>query len=232
MPALETLTDTFPGTSIDTSLWSGGTGGTLSVTSGELSLTPTTGTSYAYAGAIYDLNESELVVQVTGAPSVAGSGGTVLGVVTYGSSDQNSYWMYLTRAGGSSTITLKFDSRVADIATNRFSVTWDPALHAYWRVREEGTTVYFETSADGLTYTERWSGTAVVGITTTGGEVGLFSRQSGVTGASTTSPFRIAEVNPTVVDPDPTPDTDTLLLYYIGPDGPVGPLDDYYIGPA
>jgi len=43
--------------------------------------------------------------------------------------------------------------RVNGVETDPGQVTYSAATHAYWRVRQSGTSVYWETSPDGVNYT-------------------------------------------------------------------------------
>jgi hypothetical protein len=41
---------------------------------------------------------------------------------------------------------------VGGVPTEPVSVDYDAAMHAWWRIREDGGTIYFEVSGDGVTY--------------------------------------------------------------------------------
>jgi hypothetical protein len=50
-------------------------------------------------------------------------------------------------------------SMVIKPAGSGVAITYSTSTHAYWRIREAGNTFYFDTSADGVTWTQRHSAT-------------------------------------------------------------------------
>ncbi len=57
--------------------------------------------------------------------------------------------------------TLKAQKIVAGITTDLFSVTWSSTTHKYLRIRESGGTIFFDTSTNGTSWTNRAS---IVGV--------------------------------------------------------------------
>jgi len=94
--------------------------------------------------ASYDLTACRAVVRVTGVPDPLGYAALVL----YLASDNTSY---LEIIESDAELTFKYwltgNSHV--LAT----IPYDAALHAWWRLRESGGAVYWETSADGKVFT-------------------------------------------------------------------------------
>jgi hypothetical protein len=149
-PPISTLSDTFAGTSLDTTLWSQvASAGQLSEGQGSLSLTPN---SVNGAAAIQSLAQYSLI---SSAASV-----NVVGVVNNGNDDQGFSiqldsgntldWVY-----GSGVLYAQYN--VAGVKTTATSFNYSPATHAWWRIREASGTVYWDTSPDGINWTNQAS---------------------------------------------------------------------------
>lgn len=149
MAKTETLTDNFA--TQDTGKWSWWAA--ASVSSGQLALACNNSyTGTIYSNTSYDLTASSIVVQLVQATN-AGNGGTqlVFNVSTsQAANTSNSIGFYLNNgtlyymnAGGS----------FASVGTTTYSST----THKWLRVRESGGTVYWDTSADGVSWTNRAS---------------------------------------------------------------------------
>jgi hypothetical protein len=85
--------------------------------------------------------------------------------------------------------------RVNGVETDPGQVTYSAASHAYWRVRQSGSTVSWETSADGVTYTVRASTPASnVPFSLDGVQVEFNVKAFG-TGAATAAPAKYSNLN-------------------------------------
>jgi hypothetical protein len=166
---LSTLVDFFGGTAINTSTWnaSSGSGVTLDTTLDRVSVSCTA--SYTSLGSTaWDATGSSIYVRVSPAPVGNGSTQTQL---------------QLTAAGGSNKALLMCDgggtmrAAVVTSGSTTASVTigaYDAYNHAWWRIRESAGVFYFDTSADGWTWTQQaqatysWTATAVTVLLTCG----------------------------------------------------------------
>jgi len=147
LPTISTLTSTF-----DTmpSFLDGNFGGP-SIVGGQLSV-PTIGTYAAAATATnaVALAGSSVLVQVV---TASGTSGTRQNSVKCQVDATNSVEMMLD--GGT------FHGRVTVAGANTDTAlgTYSPTSHAWWRIRESGGTVYWDASADGLTWSNLGSAT-------------------------------------------------------------------------
>jgi hypothetical protein len=135
------LVDGFDG-SVLNGLWTPqGDTQSISVSGGQLHFTPNPANP-AWAGVVsaaYDLDECAVWTRVPVLYSNATTGFTYFQLV------------------GAST-TLAFEARGGNLETkdgsNQGSTSYDPVAHRWWRIRESGSTVYFEASPDGIVWKE------------------------------------------------------------------------------
>jgi hypothetical protein len=140
----EELVDTFA-TQIDPAVW--GTYGEATWESGRLRCNSTTAYAGAYTLGSYDFRESFFLAQVVAPPAAASRETTITisGVSGYGAAfavlnSPRQLMMRRKQAANSDTF-----------------LTYDPVAHAWLRVRLTGTTLGFDTSPDGVTWTQRRS---------------------------------------------------------------------------
>jgi hypothetical protein len=145
MAKIETLKDTFD-TAINPAVW--GTYGQVSVESGRLRMNSITAYSGAYTQDRYDLRESAVAVQIAPAPfapsrefsvtvtSITGDGALMAITGQYGT-------LFMRRKQSGNTDSYG-DYNPADV---------------WFRIRMTGTTLYWETSPNGFTWTTQWSAT-------------------------------------------------------------------------
>jgi hypothetical protein len=143
--ALGELVDDFSGP-LDTSVWNVSPGATIS--GGQLVLACTS--SYSGIGSIasYDMTGSHVAVQLVSVP-IDTNGGTET-ALSFKADDSN--LLMIDKRGAN----LLCDARVGGVDTTA-TVAWDPAAMAWWRLREDSGTVYFETAPDGSTWTTQLS---------------------------------------------------------------------------
>jgi hypothetical protein len=154
-PPVASLTDTFGGTSVDTTKWTVTQNlATVTEASGSLNITPNanTGSAWGYVASVgtYTLVGSSAAVQ---AVSVVSSGGNVDNQFSL-LLDGSNYVQWLYQQG-----TLYGISIVGGVRTNVAVLTYDSVAHAWWRIRESAGTTYWETTADGSAWTQRGTAT-------------------------------------------------------------------------
>ena len=146
-----TLSDTFPGTSLNGALWD--FYGTVSLAEGIVTLTDTAYTA-SYAGikslAPYDLTDSQLEAQLVSAGTQAASTQACLQVTDSGGT--NSLTFLVTDGN------LQAQQQVAGSHSTLASAAYSAASMAWVRIREAAGITYFEYSADAKTWTALWSG--------------------------------------------------------------------------
>jgi hypothetical protein len=148
---MDTLSDTFPGTSLNSALWD--SYGTVALAEGIVTLTDVAHTAQ-YSGikslALYDLTDSQLEARLVSAGTQAASTQASLHVVDSGGS--NSLTLLVT--GGN----LQAQRQVAGSYSTLASTAYSAASMAWLRIREAAGTTYFEYTADAKTWTALWSG--------------------------------------------------------------------------
>lgn len=87
--------------------------------------------------------------------------------------------------------TLKAQTIIAGVTTDRYSATWNATTYKYWRFSELSGTVYFESSSNGTSWTTRFSMAAPFAVT-------ALSIQFGASCGNVASPgaFHVEEFNP------------------------------------
>lgn len=171
MAKIETLVDLFNQSSLNATLWgSFQSGATLSYDATGALVTlpnPTTSSTDGDIGAVstYDLTNSYIFLQGITMPSpTAGSTDAQLWIRV----DSNNWLRWVYEAG-----TLYAQYMVGGVNHTAFSVAYNATTHKYWRIREGtgagagGTagTTYWDTSTDGITWTNRASVATPITIT-------------------------------------------------------------------
>lgn len=139
MAKISTLIDDFQDNVIDTSKWTV-TGGTE--TGGRAVLTPSTSFAYWSADASYDLTASQITANIPVVTNVGTSGSLQSGFAL--ERDPNNY--IGMRVFNNELLCTK---RVAGTETQLSFTPYSATNHLYWRIRESGGNVYWETSATG-----------------------------------------------------------------------------------
>lgn len=161
-PKIQTLVDSFD-TSLDkTTKWSGSSAPVVWDTSARVKIPCTTAYSaLATPGAgSYDLTGSFVFGQFALPALGTGTRETFFEVIRGGvSNDKLS--LYVSGAN--------IAARRTNVGTNTngSSQTYSPTTHAWWRIRESAGTVFFDYSADGLTWNNLWStapGFAIINV--------------------------------------------------------------------
>lgn len=152
-PKTAELTDDF--TTADTAKWN--FNGTASVVSGQANLVP--GSSYGnsiVSTTRYDLTGSAIYARLVQTPNLGnGSNEAFLGVQIDPSNSEG-----IGYSGGN----LLMRETVANV-TSDATLTYNSVDHRYLRIRESGGTIYWDTSPDGSTWTNRRSKAAGINVT-------------------------------------------------------------------
>ena len=153
-PKMSTLQDSFPGTSVNATLWNSfpSSGGSVSVSGGLLSLTDTASTaafSVLQSVSTYDLTSSYLYVQLASAGTQATNTLALMKMQV----DANTSVQILVQNG---TIAAQHQVTGAYGALLG-SQTYSAATHKWLRIRESGGTLFYEYSADGNTWSTLYS---------------------------------------------------------------------------
>jgi trimeric autotransporter adhesin len=139
------LQDSFPGSAVDTTKW--GSYGTATVASGTLTLTDTansTASAGIQSNITYDLTGSYLLAHITnGGNQYASTQALIIVTLSAGN----------TAAIFVNNNNLVCQHAVASTYTQDGSITWVPSTMSWLRIRESGGTIFYDYSADGLSWT-------------------------------------------------------------------------------
>lgn len=147
MALMETFLDKFD--TADTGLWTYPSG--CSVTGGQMQIVPTSSypTNQSVAG--YDLTNSFFFMAVTALPATAGN---------------QTYYDLIASTGNSvgwlienSPRNLRPNYSKSGVVTNLTSATYSPTTHKFLRIRNSGSSVFWDYSADGVTWTQQATAT-------------------------------------------------------------------------
>ena len=188
MAKIATLIDDFQDGVIDASKWQYTAG--VVETSGRVKLTPST--SYPLFGTLlprtWDLTNSQFVAHVPVLTSNGSTGSLQSGFAI--EKDTNNY--IGMRKLGSQLISTK---RVAGTETNLAFTPYSAVNHLFWRIRADGSNIYFETSSTGTGYfIQHTESIATLGFTINVVGVYFFSGYAGFEAFPGT--FQIESVNP------------------------------------
>lgn len=148
-PAISTLTDAFPGTALNTSLWTA-TGATVTVGGGILTIPQNNAYPTVTSNAVYNLQGSMVFVKMTPDLYDAGSNS---GLNVMGSSGSVGYGIAVT-AG---TIYLQGTTDGISGWTTLQSTAYNPTAHAWIAVSESNGSLFFQASPDSITWTTLFS---------------------------------------------------------------------------
>ncbi len=153
MASISTFSDDFNGGSIDPAKWDNDAAAT--VTGGALRIDHT-GTAGDYVSVwshwatTYDYAGQRAFVQIVDFGNQSYASHDVL----YFAKVDNSNNIWITASNGN----LFAMKQVAGVSTQVGStITLDQTAHRWWSIRESGGTLYYCTSPDGVTWTDRWS---------------------------------------------------------------------------
>jgi len=203
----DSVADDFVGTTLSSD-WVAG-GATLVSGRARMNVAATSGSSDALttspsSGAPdYTIKESVFAFQIATMPDVTGvttaSGTWVRARIILKSDTTKNLTFRVTPASGTGGLLLAIGIDGAEV-----TVTYSPTTMKYFRFRETGGTVYFDTSADGIAWTQRSSAPSPAWITTTANQRAYFDAQKS-TGSTTGVFWELEDVNtaPTITVPGP-----------------------------
>ncbi|MGW5126673.1 hypothetical protein ACWEQ7_21985 [Streptomyces sp. NPDC004069] len=149
--AFELLADDFTGSTVNASRWPDAYGGVTLV--GGRARVPAVP---AYAGlqsaAAWKLEGSHVFVEVPAVPAATGTATTATVHVLTAVEGTSLGFTYNAIAG-----TLRLFSNIDYWDDTAVTLTYSGTTHRWWRLREQGGTVYWDTSQDGVTWTNRRS---------------------------------------------------------------------------
>ncbi len=152
--AVGSLKDSFAGTSINSTLWTAVQNqGAASESGGTLNLVPNANTGassvFVKSNSTYSLTGSMAAIRAATMPNgVGGNVDTQFSLLLDGNNYVQWFWQENT---------LYAFYAVAGVRTTVATLAYSPSAHAWWRIRENGGTTYWETSSDGASYTVQGS---------------------------------------------------------------------------
>lgn len=188
MALLQTLQDTFTGTTLDTTTrWDTSQSfAPFSITQNNtLTLSATgAGDALLVSRSTYDLTGSYLTVQVVSAPGAGTGGNNIADINVYDPASGNfDYNWTITNT------TLQANWLVSPSSAIIFSTTYNSSTHAFLRIRESGGTIFWDYSSDSLAWTN--AGSHIKGATITSAGVYVEAFPTG----SSTSTFIVDNIN-------------------------------------
>lgn len=147
---METFTDDF-NTTLDTAKWTVVASGAPVTVSGQLQVKAWGSIAEVRSKLLYDLTGSYVLVKAT-MPTTLVNGDEQSFVV-----GNNEDWFATWRVN-STTGVVEFSAGGTALPT------YDPVAHAWWRWREAGGTIYFDTAPDGVTWTNLYSFSPITGF--------------------------------------------------------------------
>jgi hypothetical protein len=193
MARLHTLQDPFNNSSLTGSLWTQFTGGSATMgysSSGGQTNFPAT-TSSSTDGDLstpitYDLTNSYFLLNILAIPATGAT--TSSGIIRLQITSAN-FLSFRFQVGN--IVAMK---RVASADTDLFTAAWSSSTHAWVRIREVNGSIFWDTSSDGITWTNRWS--EVTPIAITGLTVVLGGLSSGVDSSPGSFQWKFCNVPP------------------------------------
>lgn len=158
MALAQTLTDTFDAGLDKVTKWGLSSAGTVwDAANQRVQIPCTKPTSSLLAPAItYDLTGSYFFAKIT--RPATGTGTRVIRLVM---SDGGTNSLDIRTTGTA----LSAVKSVAGVVTQQALGTYNATTHAFWRIRESGGNALFDTSTDGLTWTNRWTTAKGINVT-------------------------------------------------------------------
>jgi hypothetical protein len=193
MAKLHILKDEFNGTVVKAALWAQFTAGsatfTYDATGAQVNFPATTSSSTDADDSTqttYDLLDSYAFLNILAIPA---SGATnSFGLFRIQNTSSNMMWW---RFNGGNIQAVK---TIASVETQVFTATWNATTHAWIRIRESNGTVYWDTSLDGIDWTNRAS--TADSITLTAMTILLGGISTGVDASPGTFKWRSFNISP------------------------------------
>lgn len=121
------------------------------VTGGQMRLKPTSGYDYVYSSLNYDMRGSYLGFKLV-QNNIIGTGSNTLSLYSW--VDASNHFGFIISGGRTvgNAAAIVMRERVGGTSSDT-SFTYDPAVHVWFRIREASGTLYWETSANGSSWT-------------------------------------------------------------------------------
>lgn len=162
---IETLTDLFDQPTLN-SKWLSTIGGSATITydtTGATVTFPSSSTASTLgqvaSKSFFDLTASYAFSQVLAFPSAATAANGELRLLIW-DTPSNNYVRWVYESG-----TIFAQYMVLGTKSTPFSIAYNPAVHVYWRIRELSGSIYWDTSVDGLSWSNQTSVTTPITIT-------------------------------------------------------------------
>jgi hypothetical protein len=149
VPSFSSLVDNFNDGAISPN-WGNSYGG-VSETGGRARVPCGTGFAGYQTAYSWTMAGASLFVKVVTVPSPAGATEAYCGVLVNGNNSGTRVGFTVKAVGG--LLRMQSDSGYFDPAA--VEITYDPVAHAFLRLREDGTNLYWDTSPNGTTWTNR-----------------------------------------------------------------------------
>lgn len=191
MALMQTLSDNFNDNSINTAIWDADN---ATESGGQLSISLSTGQGTfngLYSDSTYDLTASYAHVQLVSAGSLAVNTAELYPVELYDAT-QSDYLYWALEYASDELVAYKIDGSLSEL----YRVAYNSSTHAWLRIREASGTIYFDSSTDGLNWTNRASTTVGFAVTALHGAMDATNPSSG----STTAVFDNWNVTPSVAN--------------------------------
>jgi hypothetical protein len=154
VPAMSTLVDDFSSSSTLDTLWTGSASATISGGSAVLPCDSSYNGGLS-TGTVYNLTGSAFSARMTMPSPIANTENYLMltdeGQQNTGSNLNSINWFVV----GSTSLTASITQ--AGTTTTVGSLTYSATAHAYWRIRESGGAIHWDTSPDGTTWTTQFS---------------------------------------------------------------------------
>lgn len=186
--ASSSMTDTFPGTSLN-GQWDSftNTGSTLAVNN-DIEFGQT-GANATYCGLTshspYNFENSSIYVEITDA-GVATWASKEITIEVYDADNPSVNGFYVIIGDGSGTAdAISLYKKVNSTQTQLWTTTFNATSHKWVRLREASGIFYFDTSPDGTTWTNQWSGIREFNVTNMVAELSVGHWSASETGTTT-----------------------------------------------
>lgn len=124
----------------------------FTVSNGQLQIKALTGYPSLVSAATYDLTESYGFVELVSHPGASANGSTEA-TLSIGPDSSNCYMWQIT----DNPLRAYAGSRNGGVNSSVGSLLYDPGVHSYFRIRHSGSTIFWDTSPDGSTWTNHFS---------------------------------------------------------------------------
>jgi hypothetical protein len=123
------------------------TGATIGESSGVLSLSPAATEVYVESALVYNFNETAISVEVPQTLSLVANADTCLMLISTDSS------RFISICQSADKLRCQFHDPSGAVTTTA-SIPYSSTEHRFWRLRQTSGTVFWEASADGVTYSQ------------------------------------------------------------------------------